>query len=80
MVKAEREVDFEYGLFVEERLSEYTPHSEREIVHFEYPEEEQKIVNDDPRQRLIQYPPMPLDVYESLPEIAKPLFRHAVRM
>ena len=41
---------------------------------------EQKIVNDDPRQRLIQYPPMPLDVYESLPEIAKPLFRHAVRM
>ena len=44
MVKAEREVDFEYGLFVEERLSEYTPHSEREIVHFEYPEEEQKLL------------------------------------
>ena len=41
---------------------------------------EQKIVNDDPKQRIIQYPPMPLEVYENLPEKAKPLFRHSVRM
>ena len=41
---------------------------------------EQKIVNDDPKQRVISYPSMPLEVYEKLPEVAKPLFRHSVRV
>lgn len=40
---------------------------------------EQKIVNDDPKQRIIQYPSMPMDVYDKLLEKAKPLFKHAIR-